>query len=169
HVMTNTLVPVLPLREICLFPGASLATVIETPLAMRALDMAQRTGRRLLALAQKELEPGPVGGRDLHGVGTLAELTEDVPLREGGRRVELDGAQRARVISLIGMDALVAEVEPLEDGDAGDEWGGAGEALARYLHAHSELRSFLDHQRRSADPMSWVNLACQHLPIAASA
>jgi hypothetical protein len=64
---------------------------------------------------------------------------------------------------------LVAEAELLDDGDAGDDWGAAVEALARYLHAHAELRSFLDGQRRSAQPMSWVYLACQHLPITASA
>ena len=43
------------------------------------------------------------------------------------------------------------------------------EALARYLHAHAELRAFLDQQRRSTEPMAWVNLACQHLPITATA
>jgi hypothetical protein len=32
-----------------------------------------------------------------------------------------------------------------------------------------ELRSFLDQQRRSGEPISWVNLACQHLPITATA
>ena len=59
----------------------------------------------------------------------------------------------------------MAEAEPLDEGDAGDEWGPAVEALARYLHAHADLRSFLDQQRRSPEPMAWVNLACQHLPI----
>ena len=34
---------------------------------------------------------------------------------------------------------------------------------------NGELRSFLDQQRRSTEPMSWVNLACQHLPITATA
>ena len=43
------------------------------------------------------------------------------------------------------------------------------EALARYLFAHPELRAFLESQRRSGEPMGWVNLACQHLPITASA
>jgi hypothetical protein len=70
---------------------------------------------------------------------------------------------------MVGTDVLVAEAEPLEEGDAGDEWGSAVEALARYLHSHIELRSFLDQQRRSPEPMSWVNLACQHLPITATA
>ena len=39
----------------------------------------------------------------------------------------------------------------------------------RYLHAHPDLRGFLDGQRRSSDSMAWVNLACQHLPITATA
>jgi ATP-dependent Lon protease len=167
--MTNILVPVLPLNEICLFPGSSVGLVISSPGALKALEVAERSGRRLLALARREEGGGPVRPRDLHEMGTLAELTDNVALREGGRRVELDGAQRARVVTLMGIDAFVAEAEPIDEGDPGEEWGGAVEALARYLHSHSELRSFLDQQRRSADAMSWVNLACQHLPITATA
>jgi ATP-dependent Lon protease len=168
-VTTTLLVPVLPLGEICLFPGSSLALVVSLPGALKALEVAERSGRRLLALARRDEGTGTVRAVDLHGVGTLAAMTENVPLREGGRRIELDGAQRARVVTLMGIDAFIAEIEPMDEGDPGEEWGGAVEALARYLHSHSELRSFLDQQRRSADPMSWVNLACQHLPITATA
>jgi ATP-dependent Lon protease len=162
----NVLLPVLPLRDLCLFPEASLAMVVAAPGALRALEMARRTGSRVLALAQRENASSP---RDLHEVGTVARVAEDAGLGEGGRRVELDGAMRARAISVIGTDVLVAEVALLQEGDAGDDWGSAVEALARYLHAHAELRSFLDQQRRSTEPMSWVNLACQHLPITATA
>lgn len=167
--LVNVLAPVLPLRDVCLFPGSSLALVASGPQAIRAIDMAKRSGGRLLALAQKDAATQRVGPRDLHGVGTLAELTEDVALPEGGRRVELDGLRRGRIVTLVGSETLLAEVEPLEEGDAGDDWGPAVEALARYLHAHAELRTFLDQQRRSPEPMSWVNLACQHLPITATA
>ena len=157
--------PVLPLRDVCLFPESWMAMVVTTPAAQRAVELAGRTGGRLLAVAGRENAASP---RDLQAVGTIAELTEDAPA-DGGRRIELDGVQRAGVVTLIGVDVLLAEVEPLEEGDAGDDWGGAVEALARYLHAHHELRSFLDQQRRSRDPMGWVNLACQHLPITATA
>src|SRR5262249_57394771 len=88
---------------------------------------------------------------------------------DGARRVELDGAVRARALNIVGTDVLVAEVALLDEGDAGDDWGHAVDALARYLHAHAELRSVLDQQRRSPEPMSGVNLACQHLPITATA
>jgi hypothetical protein len=78
--------------------------------------------------------------------------------------------QRAKALDLVGGgELLVTEVEPLTEGDSEEEWGGAVEALARYLHAHSDLRSFLEEQRRSKEPMSWVNLACQHLPITSTA
>ena len=165
----NVLLPVFPLPDVCLFPLSSLGIVIEKPAAIRVLQMAWRSGRRVLALAQKEPAAANPGARDLHGLGTIAELTEDLPLPDGTHRVELDGLRRARVVEIVGIDVLVAEAEPLEEGDAGEEWGSAVEALARYLHSHIELRSFLDQQRRSGDPISWVNLACQHLPITATA
>jgi ATP-dependent Lon protease len=162
----NLLLPVLPLKDLCLFPEASLAMVVTAPGALRALEMAARTGSRVMALSQREAATSP---RDLHDMGTVARVAEDTPLPDGGRRVELDGASRARAISVIGGEVLVAEVTLVDEGDAGDDWGSAVEALARYLHAHAELRSFLDQQRRSPEPMSWVNLACQHLPITATA
>jgi len=162
----NLLLPVLPLKDVCLFPEASLAVVVTAPGALRALEVARRTGGRVLALAQRE---GASSARDLQELGTVARLAEDTPVPEGGRRIELDGERRGRAVSLVGVDAFVAEVALLEEGDPGDDWGAAVEALARYLHAHAELRSFLDQQRRSPEPMSWVNLACQHLPITVTA
>jgi ATP-dependent Lon protease len=157
------LLPVLPLKDLSLFPGGSLSVVTSQNGTRLALEIAARTGSRLLAVTQKE------GFRDLHTVGTIALLAEDLDLKDGSRRVEVDGMQRARVLNLVGADLLVAETELLPEGDPGDEWGPAVEALARYLHSHATLRTFLEGQRRSGDPMSWVNLACQHLPIAATA
>jgi ATP-dependent Lon protease len=162
----SSLVPVLPLPEICLFPGASLAVLVTHPAGLAALQMAVRTGGPLIALAQRE---GAAGPRDLPTIGTLASLREVQELAPVEHRAELDGLYRAQVRTLVGSDLLVAEVAPLSDGDASEEWGPAVEALARYLHGHPDLRAFLDQQPRSGDPMSWVNLACQHLPISASA
>lgn len=158
----HALVPVLPLQDLCLFPEASLTTLAGTRPTLRALEMAARTGGQVLAVQA-------LGPREVHPVGTLARVREDLTLEDGSHRVELDGLGRASVVTLLGTDTLVAEALALEEGDEGDEWGPAVEALARYLHAHPDLRSFLDQQRRSSQPMAWVNLACQHLPITASA
>ena len=163
-ISSNLLLPVLPLRDMCLFPEASLTLVTSAIAALKAVEVAQRTGGRLLAVCTKE-----EGARETHSVGTIAQLAEDLPLSEGGHRVELDGHARARIVTIMGVDMWVAEATPLPEGDPGDDWGPAVEALARYLHAHADLRSFLDQQRRSKEPMAWVNLACQHLPITATA
>jgi len=162
---SHLLLPTLPLRDLCLFPEASLALSVTDPAWLKAIEMAERSKFPLLALAERD-EDGPPPG--LYTVGTLAALVHS-ELRPDGRRVELDGLRRARALSFVLGPPVIAEVELLEDGDAGDDWGGAVEALARYLHAHPELRAFLNQQRRSPEPMSWVNLACQHLPIAATA
>jgi ATP-dependent Lon protease len=162
----NVFLPVLPLGEACLFPESSLEIVITAPVALKALEMAARTGGRVLAVANRD---DATSSRDIHHIGTVAEIAGDARAGDSGRRVELDGMQRARVAALVGVDVLLAESTMLEDGDAGDGWGAAVEALARYLHAHPDLRAFLDRQRRSSEPMGWVNLACQHLPIAATA
>jgi Lon protease-like protein len=163
-VAATLLLPVLPLDDVCLLPGASLSILVNLPAAVTAVQIATRTGDRLLAVARRE-----PGGRELHGVGTIAEVRGLHALSPREQRVELDGVTRARVSLILGVDALVAEAVPLLEGDAGEEWGAAVEALARYLHAHADLRTYLEGQRRSGDAMSWVNLACQHLPITASA
>jgi ATP-dependent Lon protease len=166
---THLLLPVLPLRDVSLFPEASLRLVLDRPPVLRAYEMAMRTGGRLLALTQNDPELENLSARDLHVLGTIAVLTAQSLSGDGVRTVELDGIQRARVVQLFGIDAFVAELEPLHEGDGGNEWGAAVESLARYLHSHADLRSFLDQQRRSQEPMAWVNLACQHLPITATA
>lgn len=163
------LLPVLPLRDGALFPRASLETVVARPGVLRAVEMATRCGNQILVLAQKDPDMPLPTARDLQGVGTIAEIVARQQRPDGHTRLELDGRDRARVHDVLGLDVLVAEAEPIEEGDAGDEWGPAVEALARYIHAHADLRDFIETRRRSKDPMSWVNLACQHLPITASA
>jgi len=166
---SNLLYPVLPLREICLFPEASLAAIVSRPAALQALEIAARAGRRVLAICHRDPSITSPNPRDLQEIGTLADIVDDRSFPDGNHQVELDGVQRARVVSLVGIDTLIAEVEPIREDDPGDEWGPAVEALARYMHSHADQRRFLDGQRRSKEPMAWVNLACQHLPITTTA
>jgi ATP-dependent Lon protease len=161
----HVIMPVVPMPDVCLFPEASLDLIVTTTPALRGLEMALRSGKHALAVAQKDTS----GARDLHELGTVAEVSVVERMPDGTRRVEIDGLRRARIVTLLGIDTLVAEAELLDEGEAGDEWGAAVEALARYLHSHATLRAFLDQQRRSREPMAWVNLACQHLPISPSA
>ncbi len=165
----SRLVPVLPLKDVSLFPAASLAVVVSRSHAIAAVRMAERCESTLLALAQRDPGATDPGSQGLHTIGTLGTIREALDVSPLEVRLEIDGFARARPRELVGMKLMVAEAEILPEGEAGDEWGPAVEALARYLHAHPDLRAFLDEQRRQGDSMSWVNLACQHLPITATA
>lgn len=166
---STRLVPVLPLKDVSLFPGASLAVVVSKSHAIAAIRMAERCETMLLALAQRDPGATDPGSQGLHPIGTLGTIREALAVSPLELRLEVDGFARARARELLGPKLMVAEAEIVPEGDTGDEWGPAVEALARYLHSHPDLRAFLDEQRRQGDSMSWVNLACQHLPITATA
>jgi ATP-dependent Lon protease len=167
---TNSrLAPVLPLKDVSLFPGASLAVVLSRPQAISAVRLAERCDAMLLALAQRDPEADDIGPQGLHTLGTLGTIREALSVSPLELRLEVDGVARARARELVGSRLLVAEAVLLREEDEGPEAGPAVEALARYLHSHPDLRGFLEQQRREADSMAWVNLACQHLPITASA
>jgi ATP-dependent Lon protease len=67
----SRLLPVLPLDDVCLLPGASLSLVLQKPVSLAAVQLASRTGDSLLALARRDAEAGP---RELHAVGTIAAV-----------------------------------------------------------------------------------------------
>jgi ATP-dependent Lon protease len=165
----NVLLPVLPLREVCLFPEASIDLAISDPGALAALEVSGRSSKCVVAVAPRDHSLPKPGRHDLQAIGTIAFVTEDLPTSDGERRVALDGLRRGRLITVLGDVTFVAEVQPLDEGDPGDEWGPAVEALARYFHSHADLRKTMDGQRRSKEPMAWINLACQALPITPSA
>jgi Lon protease-like protein len=156
------LLPLLPLPATCLFPGASLSVALGEPVAVAAVQMARRGGGSLIVVCRREDGDGPHG---LHDVGTLALVQPGSGDPAHEREVEIDGLARARVERVIGLEVLVAEVTILTDGEPGEEADEAVEALARYLHAHPDLRAFLEARRLSASPLAWVSLACQHLPV----
>jgi len=130
--------------------------------------VASRTGGLLLALAQRDPSQTNPGARDLHALGTVARVREDLEITSTEHRIELDGLGRMRAGILTGGDLLVAEAESVAEGDAGQEW-------ARPWRPWP----LPPRPRRPAcvpgcpaplqDPMAWVNLACQHLPITSSA
>jgi ATP-dependent Lon protease len=157
--MAHRLVPVVPLEEACLFPESSLEIADPATHVLRALEVAQRVDGEVVAIALRSAE-----GRELHDVGTIATIAE-LTTTDEMTLLELDGHRRARVVHVYGTDVLVAEIEEIPEGAVGEAWDGAVEVLARFVHTHPKLRAFLDKRRRSNDPMAWVNLVCQHLPI----
>jgi ATP-dependent Lon protease len=107
--------PVLPLRDMVVFPGMVVPVLVGRPRSVFAIEESLRTEKRLLLLAQREPgqeDPSPEG---LYEIGVEAEILQSVRLPEGGIRVLLEARRRLRLRRPIEGEWLSAEAESAPD------------------------------------------------------
>ena len=128
--MTQTL-PLLPLRDIVVFPGMVVPLFVGRDKSVAALEAAMESSKEILLLAQ--LDPGcdDPEGDDLYDIGVVAQVVQLLKLPDGTVRVLVEGTQRARLVGMENHGALVrAQVEMIEPQTAG---GSEVTALMRQL------------------------------------
>ncbi|WP_367027476.1 endopeptidase La [Methylococcus sp. ANG] len=90
-------VPVLPLRDVVVYPHMVIPLFVGREKSIFALDSAMRDGKQVLLLAQKDAEVDDPGFEDLYRVGTLSNILQLLKLPDGTVKVLVEGAQRCRV------------------------------------------------------------------------
>jgi ATP-dependent Lon protease len=65
--------PVLPLRDVVVFPHMVIPLFVGRDKSIRALDQAMETDKRIFLVAQKSADTDAPGAKDLHEIGTLAQ------------------------------------------------------------------------------------------------
>ena len=112
--MTQTY-PLLPLRDIVVFPGMVVPLFVGRDKSVAALEAAMEASKDIFLLAQ--LDPGcdDPEGDDLFDVGVVAQVLQMLKLPDGTVRVLVEGAHRAKLASLREEDGYVqAEVDLIE-------------------------------------------------------
>lgn len=112
--MTQTY-PLLPLRDIVVFPGMVVPLFVGRDKSVAALEAAMEASKDIVLLAQ--LDPGcdDPEGDDLYDVGVVAQVLQLLKLPDGTVRVLVEGKTRARLSALQDVgDYLLAEVETIE-------------------------------------------------------
>ena len=128
--MTQTL-PLLPLRDIVVFPGMVVPLFVGREKSVAALEAAMESGKEILLLAQLDPACDDPEADDLYDIGVVAQVVQLLKLPDGTVRVLVEGTQRAQLVSLEADGALVrAEVELIEPHTAG---GSEVTALMRQL------------------------------------
>ena len=89
--------PVLPLRDVVVFPHMVIPLFVGRDKSIRALDIAMEGDKRILLVAQKSAETDDPGASDLHPIGTLAQVLQLLKLPDGTIKVLVEGLVRARV------------------------------------------------------------------------
>ena len=123
--------PVLPLRDVVIFPHLAQPLFVGRERSVKALTAAMQDGKRILLVAQKHADTDEPGTGDLYDVGTLASILQLLKLPDGTVKVLVEGAQRARIRSLDNSnDYLTAEFEPIA-ADEGQPGGSESDAVMR--------------------------------------
>ena len=113
--MTVKSLPVLPLRDIVVFPDMVAPLFVGRDKSVRALDMVDDSQNEIMLVAQKDPATDDPSADDLHTVGTTATILQLLKLPDGTVKVLVEGGSRARVTSLQDHeDHYTAEVELLE-------------------------------------------------------
>ncbi len=110
--------PLLPLRDVVVFPHMVIPLFVGRPKSIKALDMAMEAGKHILLVAQKSAAKDEPGAEDLYGIGSVATVLQMLKLPDGTVKVLVEGTQRAQIVRVDEVgDYLSAQAALLVGGD----------------------------------------------------
>ena len=92
--------PLLPLRDVVVFPHMVIPLFVGRPKSIKALEMAMEADRRIMLVAQKAAAKDEPSVADMFDVGCVSTILQMLKLPDGTVKVLVEGQQRALVISI---------------------------------------------------------------------
>ncbi len=90
--------PLLPLRDVVVFPHMVIPLFVGRPKSIKALENAMEAGKHILLVAQKSAAKDEPTFDDLYQVGAIASILQMLKLPDGTVKVLVEGNQRARIV-----------------------------------------------------------------------
>ena len=113
-----TTFPLLPLRDVVVFPHMVIPLFVGRPKSIKALDMAMEAGKHILLVAQKSAAKDEPAAEDLYAIGSVATVLQMLKLPDGTVKVLVEGTQRAQILRVDESgDYLSAEATLLAGGE----------------------------------------------------
>lgn len=109
--------PILPLRDVVVYPHMVIPLFVGRPKSVKALEAAMLENKKIFLVAQKESVKDDPGEKDLYLIGTISSLLQLLKLPDGTVKVLVEGEQRAKVekYQVIGGNYLSAQLTPLKE------------------------------------------------------
>jgi ATP-dependent Lon protease len=115
-VMPGDLLPVLPLRDIVVFPHMIVPLFVGREKSVRALEAVMKDDKQILLVAQKNAAQDDPGVDDIYQVGTVSTVLQLLKLPDGTVKVLVEGGKRARITAFKETEAFFEGfVEPLPE------------------------------------------------------
>jgi len=97
----HLLLPLLPLRDVVVFPHMVIPLFVGRPKSIRALEAAMESGKTILLVAQKSAAKDEPVSEDLYNVCSVANLLQMLKLPDGTVKVLVEGSHRASLVKII--------------------------------------------------------------------
>ncbi|MBU2719447.1 endopeptidase La, partial [Acidithiobacillus ferridurans] len=130
------MVPVLPLRDVVVFPFMVIPLFVGRAKSIRALEDAMSGEKQILLVSQKNAADDDPQPENIYRIGTLATILQLLKLPDGTVKVLVEGTDRAKIVSFLpAEESLRAQVQIVVSGAANDR---ELEALVRSVSAQFE-------------------------------
>ncbi len=129
-------IPVLPLRDVVVYPYMVIPLFVGRDKSIRALEAAMEDNKQILLAAQKNASQDEPEMDDLYRTGTVANILQLLKLPDGTIKVLVEGGERAKVLNFMGTEEYFqAQISLLESSKAIDLDEREGEVLMRSVLA----------------------------------
>jgi len=117
----QTQLPLLPLRDVVVFPHMVIPLFVGRPKSIKALEAAMEQGKSIMLAAQKAAAKDEPSASDIYEIGCVANILQMLKLPDGTVKVLVEGAQRARINRITDAPThFIADLTPL-DSELGDD------------------------------------------------
>ncbi len=116
----QTTLPLLPLRDVVVFPHMVIPLFVGRPKSIKALEAAMEQGKSIMLAAQKAAAKDEPSASDIYEIGCVANILQMLKLPDGTVKVLVEGAQRARINHISDSPThFIADLTPIasETGD----------------------------------------------------
>ncbi|MDR2180351.1 MAG: endopeptidase La [Synergistaceae bacterium] len=106
--------PVLPIRDVVLFPGIIIPLFVGRPRSMKAIENALLHSKKVFVVTQKKMDTEDPESGDLYRMGTLCNILQMVRIPDGTTKVLVEGVARMRIDDYVKTDdVLEARLSPM--------------------------------------------------------
>ena len=115
------IVPLIPLRELVLFPQVTVPLFVGRDKTMNAVDEACSKDKLVMVTSQKDKDQGNPAPSDIYDIGVLAKIEDVIRLPDGPVKISVKGICRARIIHYLDSEKMmqveIEEIPPSIEGN----------------------------------------------------
>src|SRR5437773_1950987 len=112
--------PLLPLRDVVVFPHMVIPLFVGRPKSIKAMEIAMEAGKSILLVAQKSAAKDEPTAEDLYKIGCISNILQMLKLPDGTVKVLVEGSQRARIQNIDDMRSHYVAEATAVPADAGE-------------------------------------------------